>query len=151
MSVDVASHVLGCKTSQELWNAVKELSRTQTRSRVTLYKCELQCLRKGSLKVDEYLRKVKELAYNLTLAGSPLSNDDLITQMLTGLNVEYNTIVIQLAEKANLLWVELQSSLLTFKSILEQLSAVNQFSLPTANLVLNKQKSNSNSNQNKRG
>lgn len=74
--------------------------------------------------MDEYLRKVKELADNLLLAGCPMSPDDLITQTLSGLDTEYNAIVVQLSEKARLTWVELQALLLTFESRLEQLSIV---------------------------
>lgn len=94
MSTELALQVLRCKTSQELWNAIKELSETQTRSRITLYKGELQRLRKGNLKMDEYLRKIKELADNLLLAGSQIPIDDLITQTLAGLDMEYNHVVV---------------------------------------------------------
>lgn len=55
MTLEVISQVLGCKTLQELWNVVKEFSGSQTWLRVTLYKSELQGLRKGGLKMDEYL------------------------------------------------------------------------------------------------
>lgn len=87
MSTEVASQVLGCKTSQELWNAVKDLLGTQTRSRITLYKGELQRLTKGSLKMEDYLKKIKELADNF-LAGSPIPAGDLITQTLAGFDGE---------------------------------------------------------------
>lgn len=50
MSTEMASQVLGCKNSQELWNVVKELCGTQMRSRITLYKGELQRLRKRKFK-----------------------------------------------------------------------------------------------------
>lgn len=69
MSMEVALQVLGCKTSQELRNTVKDLLGTRTHSRITLYKGELQRLRKGNMKMDEYLKKVKELADNLLLVG----------------------------------------------------------------------------------
>lgn len=146
MSTKVASQVLGPKTSQELWNAVKELLQTQTRSRITLYKGELQRLKKGNLKMDEYLRKIKELACNLLLVGSQIPIDDLITQTLAGLDAKYNHVVVQLAEKTNLTWVELQASLLTLESRLEQLSSMS-YSQPTAILAMNKQKSSFGNNQ----
>lgn len=84
MSTEIASQVLGSKTCQELWNAVKE----------------------STLKMDEYLRKIKVLSNNL-LAGSPLNTDDLITQTLANPDAEYNAVVVQLAEKVGLTWVEL--------------------------------------------
>lgn len=93
MSTKVASQVLGCKTSQEIRNAVKDLSGTQTCSRITLYKGELQRLRKGNSKKEDYLRKIKELVNNL-LAGNSIPADDLITQTLAGLNGEYNPVMV---------------------------------------------------------
>lgn len=46
MTLEVISQVLRCKTSQELWKAVKDFSGAQSRSRITLYKSELQHLQK---------------------------------------------------------------------------------------------------------
>lgn len=87
-----------------------------------MYKGELQRLRKGNLKMDEYLqKKIKELADNLLLVGSHIPIDDLITQTLVGLDTDYNHVVVQLVEKTGPTWVELQASLLTFESRLEQL------------------------------
>lgn len=61
----------------------------------------------------EYLVKMKFAADNLLLAGYPISTNDLITQTLAGLEVNCNPIVVQLSDKDNLTWVELQAALLT--------------------------------------
>lgn len=45
--------------------------------------------------------------------------------------------VVQWAERANLTWIKLQASLLTFESRLEQLSTANSFDRPSANLTMN--------------
>lgn len=102
MSSDIASQVLGCKSLQELWNAVKNLLGTQSRSKITFYKSELQRLRKGSLKMDDYLKKIK-ITDNLFLVGHPLSSEDLITQTLADFDSEYNAIFIKLSEKTRLM------------------------------------------------
>lgn len=91
-----------------------------------MYKSELQRLRRGS-RMEDYLRKVKELADNLQMAGCPLANDNLVTQTLVGLDAEYGPIVVQLAEKTTLSWVELQTSLLTYESRLEHWSSLGQY------------------------
>lgn len=62
---------------------------------------------------------MKSIADNLLLAGCPISTNNLITQTLAGLDIEYNPIVVQLFDKAELIWVDLQAALLTYKSILE--------------------------------
>lgn len=97
--------------------------------------------------MEVYLKKIKELPNNLLLAGNPIYTDDLITQTLAGLDAEYNPVVVQLAEKSNLTWVELQVSLLTFESRLEQLTSINNYSQPTVNLAMNRPKNSHGSNQ----
>lgn len=58
--------------------------------------------RKGSLKMSDYLTKMKSIADNLLLGGCPISNSDLIIQTLDGLDIEYNPIVVQLSNKTDL-------------------------------------------------
>lgn len=79
MTIEVASQVIGCRTSAELWCAVKDLTGANTRSHVTMYKSELQRLRKGALKMEEYLNKLNAISDNLYMARSPISTEELIT------------------------------------------------------------------------
>ncbi|KAI4299948.1 hypothetical protein L6164_033368 [Bauhinia variegata] len=112
MTIEIASQLIHCKTSKELWTAAKELSGSNTRSRITLLKSEFQRTRKGSMKMEDYLSRMKTIADNLTLAGSPLSILEINSQIFAG-------IVVSLFEKEDLTWVELQATLLTFKNRLE--------------------------------
>lgn len=91
--------------------------------------------------MEEYLHKTKSISDNLLLAGSPVTMDDLVTQTLASLDVEYNPIVAQLVNKANLTWVELQSTLMTYMNRLEQIKIFSNMNLgqPNVNLVTNKQ------------
>lgn len=96
----------------------------------------------------EYLAKMKSIiSDNLTLDGSPISNSDLIIQTLSGLDIEYNPIVVQLSDNADLTWVDMQAYLLTYESILEQLSNLtNSFQLQ-ANLASNTGKGKNSNNE----
>ena len=48
----------------------------------------------------EYLKIAKRLANNLALAGKPVDLDDLVSQVLIGLDShEYNLVVCQINEK----------------------------------------------------
>lgn len=125
LTPEISSQLIGCRISKELWNAVRDLAGAHTRARVTMLKGELHRTRKGNLKMTEYLAKIKLIYDNLLLASSPISISDLIIQTLTGLDIEYNPITVQLSNKAELTWVDLQAALLTYKSILEQLSNLN--------------------------
>jgi len=57
--------------------------------------------------MDQYLLKMKNLADKLKLAGSPISNLDLMIQMLNGLDANYNPVVVKLSDQINLSWVNL--------------------------------------------
>lgn len=71
----------------------------------------------------EYLKAMKKLADNLTLAGHPVSLDDLVTQVLTGLDsADYNPVVCQLVEKEQVTWLELQAKLQSYEKRLEQIN-----------------------------
>lgn len=59
--------------------------------------------------MEEYLVKMKNLADKLKLAGSPISNSDLIIQTLNGLDFEYNPMVVKLSDQTSLTWVDLRA------------------------------------------
>ncbi|KAK4253452.1 hypothetical protein QN277_010122 [Acacia crassicarpa] len=129
MTVGIASQILHCTSSCELWKAVTDLMSAHSRSRVTMYKYDLQRTRKGSSSVEEYLTKMKNLADNLAMAGSPISEADLVTQTLAGLDAEYTPVVLYLFDKESITWIEAHSRLLSFERHLEHLNNVNSISL----------------------
>lgn len=61
MSVEIALQMEYHTTSFELWKAAKELAGEQTRSRITLLRSELQRTRKGNLKMEDCLNKMKNI------------------------------------------------------------------------------------------
>ena len=74
---------------------------------------------------------MKVIIDNLAMARSPVSNYDLTIQIIASLDNEYNPIIVQLFEKDNLTYVDLQASLLTFGARMEQ---INTFANLTINL-----------------
>lgn len=140
LTPEIASQLIGCGTSFELWTAIRNLVGAHTRSRITLLKGELHRTRKGSLKMSEYLSKMKTISDNLLLVGCPIPTSDLIIQTLTGLDIEYNPIVVQLSDKTDLTWVDLQATLLTFESRMEQLSSLTNSFQAQANIASNNYK-----------
>ncbi|KAK0582287.1 hypothetical protein LWI29_023741 [Acer saccharum] len=85
---------MGYKTSKQLWDVIRDLFGVKNRSNVVLYKREFNHLKKGNMKMGEYLKAIKKLVDNLALAGHPVTLDDLVSQVLTGLDsLEYNPMV----------------------------------------------------------
>lgn len=78
MTLEMASQMMHCTASNGLWETTRSLVGAQTKSRITLFKNELQRTRKGNMRMEEYLNKMKSIANNLTLARCPLPVNDLI-------------------------------------------------------------------------
>jgi len=129
MTIDIATQLLHCETSKQLWDEAQSLAGAHTRSRIIYLKSEFHNTRKGEMKMEEYLAKMKNLADKLKLARSPISNSDLMIQTLNGLDSEYNPIVVKLSDQINLSWVDLQAQLLGFESRLDQLSNFSNINL----------------------
>lgn len=82
--------------------------------------------------------KMKDLADKLKMAGSPISNVDLVIQTLNGLDADYNPVVVKLSDQINISWVDLQAQLLAFESRLDQLNNFNNINLNATANVANK-------------
>ena len=136
MTPEVASDFLHCINSAQIYKAVTELMNATSRSRITMYRYELQRTRKGSDSITEYLSKMKTLCDNLSMAGSPIPESDLITQTLAGLDSEFTPIVVYLSDKDNLSWFDMHTRLLTFEKHLEHLNSVNGVSASFANVAI---------------
>ncbi|KAL2481403.1 Uncharacterized protein Adt_34369 [Abeliophyllum distichum] len=124
MTPEIAMRVMGCSNSNKLWSAVNESYGILNRSRVTFLTGELQRTRKGSMSIDQYLTTVKQLVDNLEIAGKTITHEDLVTQVLAGLDEEYTPIVVQINSREIVSWYELTSMLMTFESRLEHLNVV---------------------------
>lgn len=148
-SIDIAAQLVHYKTNKELWTEVQELTGAATKAKILWYKGEFSRTRKGSTKMEEYLNKMKNIADNLQVAALVLSSTDLYTQILSGLDVEYTPIVVQLQEKENMSWIEFQTSLLTFEKKLEQLNSFQNMPInATTNLIHKTNNSSSDSSRN---
>ena len=60
------------------------------------------------MSITEYFTKLRTINDGLALAGSPLSNTDLITHLITGLDHSYYPVVIYI--KANMLTMDLSEA-----------------------------------------
>lgn len=84
---------MGHESAQSLWSAIQERFGIQSRVEED-YLCQVfQFTRKGLMKMNDYLRVMKNHADNLELAGSPIPQHSLVSQVLIGLDGEYNPIV----------------------------------------------------------
>lgn len=136
MAIDIATQLLRCETAKELWDEARGLAGAHTKTRTIYLKSEFHNTRKGEMKMDQYLLKMKNLSDKLKLAGSPISSSDLIIQTLNGLDADYNPVVVKLSDQINLTWVDLQAQLLAFENRMKQLHNFSNLSMnASANLA----------------
>ncbi|PNY00234.1 glutamate receptor [Trifolium pratense] len=137
MTTDIATQLLHCETSKQLWDEAQSLLDAHTKSQIIYLKSEFHGTRKGSMKMEEYLTKMNKLSDKLKLAGNPISMSDLTIQTLNG-DADYNLIVVKLSNQDSLTWVDLQAQLLAFESRLEQLNNITNLTLNASANVVNK-------------
>uniref|UniRef100_A0A803Q4P4 Integrase catalytic domain-containing protein n=1 Tax=Cannabis sativa TaxID=3483 RepID=A0A803Q4P4_CANSA len=100
----------------------------------------IQTTRKGSTPMSEYLRQKKNWSDMLALVGDPYPEAHLVANVLSRLDAEYLSIVLQIEARSNTTWQELQDLLLSFDSKIERLqnltlNSKTTSSLPQANMA----------------
>ncbi|KAL5851522.1 hypothetical protein ACOSQ3_006640 [Xanthoceras sorbifolium] len=60
---------------------------------------QLQILKKGSIKVSEYIVKIKGIIDSLMAAGQIISEQDLVAYILEGLGLEFDPVIYNIASK----------------------------------------------------
>lgn len=102
ISTNILSHVVGCKTSQEIWEAIDQFFNSQSSARIIHYKRQLQNLRKNDMTMREYVTKAKNYCDLLSTAGYKVSETEQILTILSGLDEDYESIVAVISAKKNL-------------------------------------------------
>jgi hypothetical protein len=93
LSDSVLSTVYGLDTSQQVWAALSSRFASQSRSRITHLKKNLQNLKQGSTSCSEYLRIAKSSADQLAAVGLTVKDDDLISLVMNGLNPSFTNFI----------------------------------------------------------
>ena len=120
MSVDILSLVVSSQTSFKLWKNLEKQLGSESMAKKVHLKMLFSNLRKGSLSMTKYFTKLKTVTDNLALAGSPVSDIDVITHLITGLDHSYFPVVVHI--EANMLNTDLSEAyamLLTHEARLE--------------------------------
>ena len=89
VSEGILSSILNCENSRDAWRSIEKQFGAQSEAKIMQLRYELNVLRKESMSVEEYCLKVKILADKLACAGSPMSERDLLMQVLNGLGTGY--------------------------------------------------------------
>ena len=122
LSRDVLKQVASCVTATDLWKPLEELFASQTQARAVNTRIALANTKKGATSVDEYVGKMRALGDEMAAAGKPIDDEELVSYICTGLDIEFNPVVSAILARVEPISVtELYSQLLAFEQRMELL------------------------------
>lgn len=116
--------VMGCSSSAELWSTLESLFGAYSKAKMDEYQTQIQTARKGATSMVDYLRQKRQWADVLALARDPYLESMMVSNVLSGLDLEYLSIVLLIDSKEKTSCHTLQDTLLTFDSKLDRLNTI---------------------------
>ncbi|KAK1606785.1 hypothetical protein QYE76_030467 [Lolium multiflorum] len=125
MEPSISCQLIGCKTAAAAWTSVHAMFGAHSRANVRNIRRQLQSLRKEDRSAAEYMHMMKALADSMAAAGSPISDDDLVDYIITGLGSAYNGIAASLTVgNKSVPYVDFYSHILSFEALQAQQAQV---------------------------
>jgi hypothetical protein len=122
LSPSIVSSMYGVNTSYQAWTTLATKYASQSKSRISHLKRQLQTLQQGTKSCTEYLHLAKQWADQLSAAGKPVDDDDMISYVIGGLNPCFNTFVTVhsfTTQERDMNFADFQSELLNHEMLLE--------------------------------
>ncbi|CAN1848848.1 Retrovirus-related Pol polyprotein from transposon RE1 [Linum perenne] len=98
--------VARASTSHLAWQCIETSFQSQTRARRIQLKAQLQTLSKGALSMYDYIEKKRAIADSLADTLQPISDEDLIGHILTGLDSSYSAFATSFMMKVDSMTVD---------------------------------------------
>jgi hypothetical protein len=123
---EVLAQVAAQDNAADLWAAIESMYASQNRARIVNTRLALATAHKGTQSVTEYVGKMRTLGDEMAAAGKPIDNNELLTYILTGLDIEFNPVVTSLLSRKESVTVsEAYSQLLAFETRMEIMGSGN--------------------------
>src|SRR4051812_11576127 len=117
LSPEVLAQVATLTTLGAGWAAINSLFAAETQAQAVNTRIALVNLKKGLATMADYLALIKAHADESALTGTPLSDHEVVSYVVTGLDMEYNSVVSALTARVEPVTpTELFSHLLSFEA-----------------------------------
>ena len=93
LSREVLAQVVTLQTPAEVWAAIHATFAAHTQAQEINNRIELANLHKGNSTMAEYLAKIKALVDEIATISAPLTDREMTSYVLKGLDLEYNSVV----------------------------------------------------------
>jgi hypothetical protein len=122
VSKEILIQVATKEIAAEVWQAIETMFASKTRARAVNTRLALATTQKDNMTVTEYIGKMRFLGDEMSAAGRPLEDDELVEYILTGLDDEFDPVVSSVLARTEAISVsELYSQLLAFEIQLDLL------------------------------
>ena len=126
LSREIIAQVVTLQTPAEVWAAIEAMFAAQTEAQAINTRIELTNLKKGNMSMADNLAKIKMLTDEIACTGAAMSRCEIVSQVLAGLDLDYNPVVSALAARVEPVTVqELYTQLLSFDARLNLLHGMN--------------------------
>ena len=107
-------------TAAKAWAAIEGIIASQSRTRLISTRMALATASKGMSSISEYFTKMKGLADDMASTDRRLEDEELVSYILTGLDLEFNPVVSAIAARVKPISVgELYTQLVSFEQRME--------------------------------
>jgi hypothetical protein len=109
-------HVTCSTTSTDVWRTLVSLYFTQTRARSVNTRIALATTRKNQLSISDYFTKMRSYADEMASAGTALTDEELVSYILAGLDEDYNPVFTAIVARTDSVTLgDLYTQLLSFE------------------------------------
>lgn len=122
MSEKVISTVYGLTSSWQIWLALATRYASPSRPRINLLRRQLQTTHQGFQTCSEFIHAAKTIADQLAIARKPVTDENLISFIIGGLNTEFTGFAASYSfatRNGNLSFKDFLSELLNFETLLD--------------------------------
>ena len=93
LTPEILLHVHDKEHAVEVWTALADMFASQARARITNLRIALGNTKKRELTIEAFFSKMKKFRDELTAAGSPLSDAEMVSFLIAGLGQDYDSVV----------------------------------------------------------
>lgn len=119
ISGDILSQYVKCQTAASLWTDLHQAYSAVSSARIMEMRRLLQSTTKGGQSCNDYFEQMRSFADQLSAAGEPISDSELVRYILGGLGSDYNSFVVAINTRSNpISLTELRSFLTAHEALL---------------------------------
>lgn len=115
-------------TADDAWVKLERMFAARSGARVVQIRMQLANLKKKDITTTDYFQKMKALADTLSAIGMPLQDDEIISYILVGLGIDYDSFVMSITTRSDLMTLdEVYSHLMIYELCQEHNNVALQF------------------------